>query len=277
VHAPFAKRYLEAYGCRTPVFVVPHPPVETLEALRAADRRGHTLRAAVTARGARSLIVAAGDLNEAKQLGAVAAAVARLDPGVHLAVVGRRVPTHDAEAELRGAGLGERLRIHADTSDVDFLGWLAAADVVVDLRYPHRGEVSGTLARAMQVGRATIVSGTGTYLDEPDGTVVTVAAGPADPEEVAASIRHLLDDDAARHAIADAARDHMERLRASDATARGYAGAIEATAQLVHDPVAVPMQRWARSLVEIGMTGEHLSRGWGRRYARALESFKRSS
>jgi glycosyltransferase involved in cell wall biosynthesis len=277
VHAPFAKRYLEAYGCRTPVFVVPHPPVETLDAIRAADGRGSALRASAVARGAHALIVAAGDLNEAKQLGAVAAAVARLDPGVHLAVVGRRVPTYDAEADLRGAALGERLQVHADTSDEDFVGWLAAADVVVDLRYPHRGEVSGTLARSMQVGRATIVSGTGAYLDEPDGTVVTVAAGPADPEEVAARIRHLLADAAARRAIADAARDHMERLRASDATARAYADAIEATAELVHDPVAAPMQRWARSLVEIGLTGEHLSKGWGRRYARALESFKRSS
>jgi glycosyltransferase involved in cell wall biosynthesis len=223
------------------------------------------------------LVVAAGDLNEAKQLGAVAAAVARLDPEVHLAVVGRPVPTHDAAAELRSGALGHRLQVHADTSDDDFLGWLAAADVVVDLRYPHRGEVSGTLARAMQVGRATIVSGTGAYLDEPDGTVVRVTAGPADPEELAAAIRHILEDDAARRAIADAAREHMERLRSSDATARGYADAIEATAELVHDPVAVPMQRWARSLVEIGMTAEHLSRGWGRRYARALESFKRSS
>jgi len=277
VHAPFARRYLEAYGCRTPIFVVPHPPVEAPVALRAAEARGGSLRAAVAARGGEALIVAAGDLNGAKQLGAVATAVGGLDPHVHLAVVGRRVPTHDVDAELRATRLGDRLRLHADVSDEDFLGWLAAADVVVDLRFPRRGEVSGTLARAMQVGRATVVSGTGAYLDEPDGTVATVRAGLVDPEELAATIRRLLDDEPARRAIGDAARAHMERLRATDATAHAYAGAIEATAALVHDPVAAPMQRWARSLVEIGVTEDQLGRGWGRKYARALESFKRSS
>jgi glycosyltransferase involved in cell wall biosynthesis len=277
VHASFARRYLEAYGCRTPIFVVPHPPVENPAAIRAAEERGRPLRAADGARGARSLIVAAGDMNEAKQLGAVAQAVARLDPDVHLAVVGRRVLTHDVEADLVTAGLGGRLRVHADVRDEEFLGWLAAADVVVDLRFPHRGEVSGTLVRAMQVGRATVVSGTGAYLDEPAGTVATIAPGPADQDELAACLRGLLGDEARRRSIGDAARAHMEQLRSAEATAHGYAEAIEATAQLVHDPVGAPMQRWARSLIEIGVTSEQLGRGWGRRYARALESFKRSS
>jgi glycosyltransferase involved in cell wall biosynthesis len=277
VHAPFARRYLEAYGCRTPIFVVPHPPIEAPVALRAAAAAGRQLRASVASRGARSLVVAAGDMNEAKQLGAVAAAVAALGPDVHLAVVGRRVHTHDVDAELRPAALGDRVRVHADVSDGEFLGWLAAADVVVDLRYPHRGEVSGTLTRAMQVGGATIVSGTGAYLDEPAGTVATIPSGPADPADLAACLRDLLADDARRRAIGEAARVQMEALRATDATAHGYAEAIEATARLVHDPLSAPMQRWARSLVEIGVSREQLSRGWGRKYADALESFKRTS
>ena len=276
VHAPFARRYLEALGCRTPIFVVPHPPVETRATMRAAEERGRFLRTGATSRGARSIVVAAGDLAEAKQLGAVARSVAGLDPDVHLAVVGRRVATYDVEADVRPAGLGDRLGIHADVSDEDFLGWLAAADVVVDLRFPHRGEVSGTLARAMQVGRATVVSGVGTYLDEPAGTVVSIAPGPADADELAARLRWLLGDERDRHAIGEAARVHVERLRETDATARAYAEAIEATAGLVHDPVGTPMHRWARSLVEIGVTHDQLARGWGRKYARALESFKRS-
>ena len=277
VHAPFARRYLEAYGCRTPIFVVPHPPVEAPAALRAAGIHGRALRASVEARGARSLVVAAGDMSGAKQLGAVAAAVAALPPDVHLAVVGRRMPTHDVDAEIRAAALGDRVGVHADVSDGDFLGWLAAADVVVDLRYPHRGEVSGTLIRAMQVGRATVVSGTGTYLDEPPGAVATIPAGPVEPAVLAARLRELLRDDDTRRAIGEEARAHMEALRGTDATAHGYAEAIEATAELVHDPVGAPMQRWARSLVEIGVTPAMLARGWGRRYADALESFKRSS
>jgi glycosyltransferase involved in cell wall biosynthesis len=276
VHAEFCRRYLEAFGCRTPIFVVPHPPVEEPEAIHASLARGRTLHAREVARGASTLVVAAGDLNEAKRLDVVMDAVGRLDHGVRLALVGRRVETFDVGPAVRAAGLGDRVAVHADVADEDFLGWLAAADVVVDLRHPHRGEVSGTLARAMQVGRPTIVSATGTYLDVPEGTVRYVTGGSPDPAELAARIRELADDQELRDRVGAAARAHMDRLRASDATAHAYAEAIEATADVVHDPIRAPMSRWAGALVELGWTQEQLALGWGRRYARALESFKRS-
>lgn len=274
VHAEFCRRYLEELGCRTPTFVVPHPPVEEPAAIAAAGERGRQLRAEESAHGARAVIVAAGDLNEAKCLDGVMAAAGRLDPDVHLVLVGRTVETYDVRPAIRAAGLGDRLHLHADVDDATFLGWLAAADVVVDLRFPHRGEVSGTLARAMQIGRPTVVSATGTYLDAPGDTVVTIAAGPPDADELASTIGELLADDQQRNSMGDAARAYMDRLRATEATAHGYAEAIEATARLVHDPVGAPMARWARSLVEIGVTEDGLRRGWGGRYARALESFR---
>ena len=53
VHSPFCRRYLEALGCRTPVFVVPHPPPETARAI-ARGRGARVARCApsVGARGA---------------------------------------------------------------------------------------------------------------------------------------------------------------------------------------------------------------------------------
>ncbi len=50
VHSAFCKRYLQEFGCRTPVFVVPHPIVEADADLRAAQGRGRELplRAACT-------------------------------------------------------------------------------------------------------------------------------------------------------------------------------------------------------------------------------------
>ena len=60
---------------------------------------------------------------------------------------------------LKAAILNKGIEKGHDLDDADFLAWLAASDVVVDLRHPHRGEVSGSLARAMQAGRPTIVSG----------------------------------------------------------------------------------------------------------------------
>jgi glycosyltransferase involved in cell wall biosynthesis len=277
VHASFGRRYLEEFGCRSPIYVVPHPPVEEPAAIEGAHARGRELRVKVDARGCRTLVVAAGDMNEAKRLEAVLRAVASLDDGVHVALVGRKVQTYDVSAAVQATPLGERLTVEQDVPDRDFLGWLAAADVVIDLRHPHRGEVSGSLARAMQVGRPTIVSATGTYLDAPDGTVLTITGGPAAPAEVAARI-HMLDQDPdLRRSMGQTARAYMEELRASEATATGYAEAIEATIDIVEDPVAPTMQRWARSLADIGVTQQYVDAGYGVRYARALTSFKRTS
>ncbi len=274
VHADFGRRYLQEMGCRTPVYVVPHPPVETPEAIARAAARGTALRARVEAQGCRLLVVAPGEVNAAKRLETVFAAIGSLPPDVHLAVVGRPVSTWSI-AEARGRHeLGNRLHVVLDAPDEDFLGWIAAADVVVDLRHPHRGEVSGSLARAMQLGRPSIVSATGTYLDEPEGTVVTIAAGPGDPGELAEQI-HLLGQDAGlRTSIGERARTYMEELRASDATAHGYADAIRATRAILRDTTGPTMARWARSLADIGVGQHELDLGYGVRYARALESFK---
>ena len=37
-HSPFVERYLRAFGCRTPVYVTPHPVVESAEATAAGAR-----------------------------------------------------------------------------------------------------------------------------------------------------------------------------------------------------------------------------------------------
>ena len=277
VHADFCRRYLEQFGCRTPIFVIPHPPVESEAAFENAAPTGERLRAAVAARGARTLVVAAGDVNEAKQLEPLMAAVSRLADDVHLAVVGRSVETYDVAPVAAASGLGHRLHMHRDVSDVEFLGWLHAADVVADLRYPHRGEVSGSLARAMQAGRPTLVSATGTYLDEPQGTVVPVTAGVPDPEELATRIAELAGDPDLRARIGGAARDHMRRLATSEATARGYAEAIRATIGVVDDPAGPTLRRWADALADLGVTEDDLAEGVGLRYARALESFTHPS
>jgi glycosyltransferase involved in cell wall biosynthesis len=231
----------------------------------------------VHAAGARTLVVAAGDINEAKQLEPLLAAMSQLPDDVHLVVVGRTVATYDFTAVAHRSGLGARLRIDHDVTDERFLAWLHAADVVADLRFPHRGEVSGTLARAMQVGRAALVSATGTYLDAPTGTVVTVPAGVPDPSAVVTAIATLADDPERRVRIGAAARDHMLRLEATEGTARGYASAILETLAIVEDPVAGAMRRWADALADLGVAEPELARGYGLEYARALESFTHPS
>jgi glycosyltransferase involved in cell wall biosynthesis len=270
VHSAFGKRYLEDLGCRTPVFVVPHPPVERETDLRRAAERAPSIRARLGLREGDVLVVAAGDLNPAKQLEALVAAAARLDERVHLALVGRRIPTFDPDALVRASRLGSRATLATDVSDEAFRAWLCAADVVADLRFPHRGEVSGTLLRAMQVGRPTLVSATGTYLDLPEDVVVRIAPGRADPQELAHVLTGLTDRRDARHRIGHAARRHVETTASLERSAAGYEEAIEFALRLVQDPRRLALTRWARALNDLGITPGGLDEDYGLSYVRAL-------
>jgi glycosyltransferase involved in cell wall biosynthesis len=271
VHSEFARRYLRDFGCRTPVFVVPHPPVEREADVAAAARRAPGLRARAGAAADDVLIVAPGDLNRAKQLDAVLAAVSSQPPNVRVALVGRTIPDFDAPAAVRRAGIGDRATVAADVPDDEFLAWIAAADVVVDLRYPHRGEVSGSLARALHVGRPTVVSATGTYLDLPPGAVATVPAGPVDPAALAAVLARLAERPAERARLSQRARSLSAEAYTLEATAHGYEHAMEETLALALDPVRLPLPRWARVLKEIGVRPEHVREGVGLSYVRGLE------
>lgn len=273
VHSDFGRRYLEELGCRTPVFVVPHPPVEDDRALERAGRRAGELRGPAEARGMEILVGVLGDLTEAKLIDVVLRAVAALPPSVHAVVVGRRVEGYDVEAAIGTSGLGERVALHTDVSDEDFRAWLRAVDVVVDLRFPHRGEVSGTLARAFQAGKPVVISATGSYLDLPHDAVLRVPAGRPDPGTVADVLRRLALDPARRGRIGLAGRRHVEELRRTDATTRGYVEAIEGTLALVRDPARRALARWAGALADLGLTEEDLAEGHGLSYVRALETF----
>src|SRR4029453_16214761 len=94
-----------------------------------------------------------------------------------------------------------------DLPDSDFLAWMGAADVAIDLRHPHRGEVSGSLARAMQFRTPAIVSGAGTDRDPPDDLMVRVSPGRPDPRELATAIERLTADPAFASRMGARARD----------------------------------------------------------------------
>jgi glycosyltransferase involved in cell wall biosynthesis len=256
------------------VFVVPHPVVESERDVKRALARRAVVRGRLEVLGMRSLVGVFGDQNAAKLIDVVLDAVKALPDDVHLALVGRRIEGYDLDEIVRASGIPSgRVHVHTDVEDDEFLEWIAAADVAVDLRFPHRGEVSGSLARSMQIGRPTIVSGTGTYLDVPEGLVVRVSPGRVDAGEFRGVLETLLEDEATRIAIGDAAREHMLELARSEATAHGYATAIDGTLALLRDPTRRALARWGGALVDLGVTEEALAEGYGASYARALEEF----
>jgi glycosyltransferase involved in cell wall biosynthesis len=126
---------------------------------------------------------------------------------------------------------------------------MAACDVLVSLRYPTMGETSGSVIRAMSIGKPLIVSDVGWFAELPDGTALKV---PVDEYEVATLTGAL--GLAADHAsgLGAAARAYVEREHALPRVADAYAAALEEAAggDAVTDAV---LRRIAEAAVEVGV------------------------
>ena len=266
VHAAFGQRYLEALGCRTPIYVIPHPvpspPSARVRRLASRIRARHP---------GRTILGVLGDIGEAKGIDAVLDAARQLGEAVHVAVVGRRIPGYDVFRSVNERNMASRVTVRPNVSDVDFMAWVVASDVVVNLRHPHRGEVSGTLLRAMRAGKPSVVSAVGSYLDAPEGTVVTIPGGPPDPGMLAATLAPLVRDPGARAAIGRRARAAMERQQRERVTARSDGAAIEETLRRLRHPAAAPVERWAAAMADLGVTQREAGRGFGSEYLEALD------
>ena len=92
----------------------------------------------------------------------------RVEPRAKLILVGEPHESLDLERHIANFGLTAHARLLGRTGIEDFVGYLAASDIVLNLRYPTVGETSGTLQRALGLGRAVIVSNVGAFAEYPD-------------------------------------------------------------------------------------------------------------
>ena len=107
-------------------------------------------------------------------------------------------------------------------SERDLDGYVAAADVLVNLRFPSLGESSGSLARALAAGTPCIVSDTAGYRELPDDVVIKVSPwGGA--ESLAAALLGLLERPVVRDAYRRNARDFAQKTLGLESSSRGSA------------------------------------------------------
>ena len=92
----------------------------------------------------------------------------------------------------------------------DFVRHLCAADVVLALRFPSYGEMSGALVRALGVGRpALVTAGTPAAEEFPEGVVAAVDPGPAETIRVGGAVGHLLSNPQRAQAMGEVAAEHV--------------------------------------------------------------------
>jgi glycosyltransferase involved in cell wall biosynthesis len=104
-------------------------------------------------------------------------------------------------------GVGDRVHVTGELGDEEFRAAIGRAAVAVQLRETSNGESAASVADCLAAGVPTVVTAIGSSRELPDDCVVKVARD-VDRPELAAEILGLLDDDARRTAMTEAARRH---------------------------------------------------------------------
>jgi hypothetical protein len=167
----------------------------------------------------------------------------------------------------------EALVVTGRRSLEDFARHLAAADIVLGLRFPSHGEMSAALIRALGMGRPALVTAGSPIAGElPDGVVVKVSPGPREEAELQALLGELCADPLLRERIGTLAKRHVEAVHDLEAGARRLSGfltlvheqAPRTLAALDGDQTADPLLgyfieevRWGAR--ELGLPGIHLN------------------
>ncbi|HEX6737254.1 MAG TPA: glycosyltransferase [Vicinamibacteria bacterium] len=158
------------------------------------------------------LVTAPGLATQAKRLDVAVRVLARLrarHPALRLVVAGDLDPALPLRAWAREAGMEEALVVAGRLELPDFVRHLVAADVVLALRFPSHGEISGALVRALGVGRpALVTAGTPAAEEFPEGVVVPVDPGRHEEAEMEALLDALLARPDLRESVGEAARQH---------------------------------------------------------------------
>jgi glycosyltransferase involved in cell wall biosynthesis len=202
------------------------PPVELIPQSAARARLGLSAGA--------SLVGSFGHIGPTKRTLVLLEAFAQVRrdvPGARLVLVGAPSPNVDVPAAVAQFGLADAVDLTGHVPFDEFVNYMAAMDVCVNLRYPTAGETSGAVLRMMAQARPVVVSRAGWFAELPGDAVVKIdvqGAPSSEREQLAAALRLLLRDANLRQALGARARAHVLRVCDPASAARRYAEFLEA-------------------------------------------------
>jgi SAM-dependent methyltransferase len=156
--------------------------------------------------------------------------LARLVPEARMILVGEPHPDLPLEPMIQSMGLAASVRVLGFTPIEDFEGYIGACDIVLNLRYPTVGESSGTMLRALGLGKAVLASDVGSFRELPDDAVVKVPVGPGEEDSIFEYVNLLVSRPDVAREIGARARAYVARDCNWDAVAGQYAAFLEAVA-----------------------------------------------
>jgi glycosyltransferase involved in cell wall biosynthesis/SAM-dependent methyltransferase len=155
----------------------------------------------------------------------------RLEPRAKMILAGEPHPDLPVASLLRSLDLEASVRLLGFTPIEDFTGYMAACDVVLNLRYPTVGETSGSLLRALGLGKPVLVSDVGAFSELPDEICLKVAVGPGEEDLIFEYLNLLVSRPDLARVLGERARRWVERECNWPLVARRYATFLQAVVE----------------------------------------------
>jgi glycosyltransferase involved in cell wall biosynthesis/SAM-dependent methyltransferase len=234
VHSRFMEAEMRAAGYRGPVAVIPHGAW-----IPTADRNAWRHRLGLDE--ITPLVGIFGYLKPYKRIAESLRAfrrLVRLAPSARMILVGEPHPEFPLEPMIRAMGLSASVRVMGFAPIEDFVGYLGACDVVLNLRYPTVGESSGTLLRSLGLGKAVMVSEVGSFAEFPEDVCLKVPVGAGEEDLIFEYLSLLVSRPDVAQALGERARDFVARECNWAAVARQYAAFLEAVVEGKEWPAA---------------------------------------
>lgn len=235
VHSRFVGRALREQGYQGPLAVIPHGAwIPEVDRMAAREELGLTETT--------PLIGIFGHLKPYKRIAESLRAfrrLLRLEPSARMLLCGEVHPEFPLPSIIASLGLQAAVRVTGYTPEEKFVPYLAACDVVLNLRYPTVGETSGTLQRALGLGRAVIVSDIGSFAELPDDVVLKTPVDAREEDLLFEYLHLLVTRPEYAAALGSRAREWVRRECNWTLVARRYADFLQAVT--AGAPVADPL------------------------------------
>ena len=226
VHSHFMEAEIRATGYTGPVAVIPHGAW-----IPEADRNGFRHKLGLDE--ITPLVGVFGYLKPYKRIAESLRAfrrLVRLVPNARMILVGEPHPEFPIEPMIRSMGLSGHVRILGFAPIQDFVGYLGACDIVLNLRYPTVGESSGTLLRSLGLGKAVLVSEIGSFAEFPEDVCLKVPVGAGEEDLIFEYLNLLTSRPEVAQALGARARDYVAQECNWGTVSKQYVDFMEAVA-----------------------------------------------
>ncbi len=151
----------------------------------------------------------------------------RIEPRAKMILVGEPHPDFPVRSLINSLGLGANVCVLGYAAIEDFVGYMAACDIVLNLRYPTVGETSGSLLRAFGLGKPVLVSDVGAFRDLPGDICLKVPVDASEEQQIFDFLTFLVTRQNLARELGTRAREWVQRECAWPRVAGKYAAFLQ--------------------------------------------------